>query len=127
MSNDNVAFSKQEKAIIEEVRAIRDSQLFDALKKAFASGEAGVFEFNDRKIFVEPKAPFAGLTWMEENAFHLGAEAFESNEELLKTLLHELYRLDHSIAYQPQGINQSVATRETISAFEFAEQASKVL
>ena len=122
-----MTFSKQEKAIIEQVRSLRDSPLFDAIKQAFTSGEQQVFELEGRKIFVEPEAPFAGLTWMEQNAFHLGTEAFETDKELLKTLLHELYRLEHRTVHQARGISQSSATRETILAFEFAERALKAL
>ena len=56
-----------------------------------------------------------------ENGFLIGREAFSSEAELGKTILHELYRLNTSTS--AGGVSGSLATSETAAAFNFAERA----
>ena len=60
-----------------------------------------------------------------ENGFLLGNEAFQSEAELTKTLLHELHRLSTSVV-QSSGATAGAAAAETEAAFQFAEKAYQV-
>jgi hypothetical protein len=57
---------------------------------------------------------------LKKNGFVLGREAFLSEAELSKTVLHELYRLTTSVA---RGTGGGLNNAETKAAFEFAERA----
>lgn len=88
-----------------------------------AAFEAGGAELNigGRTILVDPGAPVSGMTLFGENGFLVGREAFVTDAELTKTLLHETYRLTTSQA--ASGVSGSLATSETNAAFTFAERA----
>lgn len=115
-------FSPTELAIIGEVRAIKSGPLFAGFKKAFTEGRPKEWKAGERTILVESAAPFSGFTLMGENGFVLGKEAFVSDAELTKTLLHEIYRLDHSQA-RTHGVSGEQATSETQAAFGFSQRA----
>jgi hypothetical protein len=66
------------------------------------------------------------MTMFGENGFLIGNEAFQSEAELTKTLLHELHRLSTSNV-QVSGANAGSAAAETEAAFRFAEKAYKLL
>lgn len=117
-------YSPSEAAIIDEVLAIRNSPSFADFQRAFKDKKAMERKIAGRTILVEPGAPFSGFTLMGENGFVLGSEAFASEAELTKTLLHEIYRLEHSLA-KAQGVSGERAAFETRSAFEFSEKAYK--
>lgn len=70
---------------------------------------------------VEPNVPISGMTLFEENAFVIGKEAFSSDDELIKTILHELHRLYTSKS--SGGVNGALASQETEAAFNFANRA----
>ncbi len=48
----------------------------------------------------------------------IGKDAFKSQAELQKTILHELYRLNTSSS--ANGVSSSLGTKETKAAFDFA-------
>lgn len=73
----------------------------------------------------EPGLPASGMTMFGENGFLIGREAFTSSGELLKTVLHELYRLNTSAS--SAGVSAQLSVQETKAAFEFAERAFKEL
>lgn len=56
-----------------------------------------------------------------ENGFLIGRETFSSDEELAKTVLHELYRLNTSAS--AGGVSGELATQETAAAADFANRA----
>lgn len=60
-----------------------------------------------------------------ENGFVLGREAFASQAELGKTVLHELHRL--STSSSAGGVSGGLAAEETAAAFSFAERAIEAL
>jgi len=70
--------------------------------------------------------PASGFTLFEENAFVIGKEAFKSQAELNKTLLHELYRLNTSGAKSAR-VSRASAAAETKSAATFAEETYNAL
>lgn len=83
-------------------------------------------EINGRTLQYQPGGKFSGFSWFEKRGFILGDEAFRSEEELKKTILHELHRVTTSTILSGQnGISQNLATKETLSAYKFAEQAYK--
>lgn len=110
------AFSTTELTVVEEVRAIPISQL----RAAFEGGGAEL-NIGGRTILVDPGVPSSGMTLFGENGFIVGREAFTSDAELTKTLLHETFRLVTSQSVT--GVSGQLATSETEAAFTFAERA----
>jgi RHS repeat-associated protein len=115
-----VAFSATEKAIIAEARLILKNE--NLIMRTFESGIGTELKLAGRTVIIEPQAPMSGMTLFEENAFVIGREAFSSRPELVKTILHELYRLQTSTLRGATGIQQAVS-QETASAASFAEKA----
>ncbi len=118
-------FTTVERAVIDEARTILSSPEFEAIKAAHAAGEGVLVEVGGRTIQYEPGMPAAGFTLFEEDAFVMGREAFATPEEPAKTVLHELHRLATSQA--ADGVHGELVTKETASAFEFAERAVEEL
>lgn len=111
-----------EQKIIYEVRNILQSHQFQTLYNAFKQGVVHTEIINSRTIQVEPDLPFSGMALFKENGFVLGKEAFASKNELIKTLLHEIYRLETSTIGKNKKATQQEITAETKAAFEFAEK-----
>lgn len=65
--------------------------------------------------------PASGMTMFGENGFLIGREAFTSESELTKTVLHELYRLNTSAS--AGGVSGELAAQETAAAADFANRA----
>lgn len=80
-----------------------------------------------RTIMYEPALLASGFTLSGEDSFILGPEAFSSEEELIKTLLHELFRLATSVVLETKTATTTQILAETNAAFEFAERAFKSL
>ena len=62
-----------------------------------------------------------------ESGWHFGPRAFTSEEELRKTILQELHRLNFSDVVKQGGAGAEVATKSTKNAFEFAEQSWQLI
>jgi len=57
---------------------------------------------------------------LKKNGFNIGREAFESKEELIKTVLHEMQRLRTSTL---RGTGSALeVSKETKAAFDYAEK-----
>jgi hypothetical protein len=122
------AFTQAETAIINEARQILSSAEFAQLRAAKEAGQTLRVTINGRTIQYEAGAPWSGFTWAEQRGFVLGDEAFASEAELSKTVLHELHRL--TIGTIVPGGSISVASptaKETLAAYQFAEKAAKGL
>ncbi|GAB4044776.1 hypothetical protein GCM10028774_65360 [Spirosoma jeollabukense] len=113
-------FSPIENAVIKEAKKILSNEKI--IQKAFESGIGTELQIAGRTIIVEPGAPLSGMTLFEEKAFVIGREAFASRSELIKTILHELYRLQTS-GIPTSGATQAAVTQETAAAASFAERA----
>jgi hypothetical protein len=61
-----------------------------------------------------PKLSFSGFTLFGENGFVIGKEALRSSDELMKTVLHECYRLATSSVKSKKAIDQATATLEAV-------------
>jgi LysM repeat protein len=114
-------FSATEKGIIAEARQVMSSPEMMQIRHAQALGKPVILKIGGRLIQYEPGFPFSGMTNFGENGFLLGREAFTSETELTKTVLHELYRLTTSVARDTGGGGLNNA--ETKAAFEFADRA----
>ncbi|MEM7359644.1 MAG: hypothetical protein AAF431_11150 [Pseudomonadota bacterium] len=101
------------------------SAQFANLLTAQKDGEPAMEIINGRLIQYEPGLPASGMTMFGENGFLIGREAFESLQELDRTILHELYRLRNSTS--SGGVSGALATQETEEAFNFAMRAEQVL
>jgi hypothetical protein len=119
-------FSVEEAGIIAEAHGILESAEMAQIVEAHAAGESTVVEIAGRIIQYEPGLPASGMTMFGENGFLIGNEAFASNGELAKTVLHELYRLGTSVAPEA-GISGSTVASETEAAFTFASRAYEFL
>jgi RHS repeat-associated protein len=109
-------FSPAEMAVVEAVKKIPLGQL----QEAFDAGGAEL-SVDGRTILVDPGVPSSGFSLFGEDGFVVGNEAFSSEAELTKTLLHETYRL--AMTQSAGGLSQGLATSETQDAADFAERA----
>ncbi|HFA51544.1 MAG TPA: RHS repeat-associated core domain-containing protein [Bacteroidetes bacterium] len=114
-------FNNIELGIIDEVHSILGSREFSAGLDDMAQGISSEAIIDGRKILFEADGPFSGFSLFGENGFVIGREALGSQEELTKTLLHELHRLNTSNS--SQGVSQELLSGETMDAFQFAEKA----
>lgn len=65
----------------------------------------------------------SGMTWFGRG-FHLAPEAFASEGELTKTILHELFRLNvRAVGVEATG---AAATTETSAAAGFADRTYRI-
>ena len=112
--------NNQEQSIAKEAFQILNSPQFQNIVEGHKKNETALIEINDRTISYDD-APFSGMTWFEKNGFNIGKEAFKSEEELIKTVLHELHRLTTS-KLRGSG-NAADVSKETQAAFNFAEKA----
>ncbi len=109
-----------EKSIAQEAHEILNSTEFKKIVNAHSTKTPVQVEINGRTISYDD-APFSGMTWFEKNGFNIGREAFKSNEELVKTVLHETHRLRTSTL---RGTGSAAeVSKETKAAFDFAEKS----
>ena len=111
-------------AIVREGRAILNSSAMQTLRSAQQAGETAVVNVGGRTIQFEPALNASGMTNFGGNGFLLGNEAFQSSDELSKTVLHELYRLNTSRA---AGQTSGLVVDETAAAARFADENFRLL
>ncbi len=124
-------FTSSEREIIIEVKSILNSSEFDALRKAAKEGRQDSVKINGRTLTFEPDIPsgkgFYAITNSETMGFHLGIDAFQNQEELIKTLLHELHRLKFSDVVKTGSANKEIATFTTKNANDFANEVYELI
>lgn len=113
--------SKIKKNIAEESYKILNDKKFQQIIEAYHKKTSVGVTINGRYITFD-EGPFSGITNFAEGGFHIGTEAFSSEKELIKTVLHEMYRLNTSKLRGVTGTASEVA-KETKEAFNFAEEA----
>jgi hypothetical protein len=116
------SFTATEQSIVIEARRILSSPAFARIRAAQAAGKGVIVRINGRLIQYEPGAPCSGMTLFGENGFLLGREAFKSESEVVKTLLHELHRLTTSVV-RSEGATMATVHSETQAAKVFADRA----
>lgn len=118
-------FNAIESKVITEAKTIINSPEFTKIKSAHEAGQSVTVNIGGRIIQYEPGLNASGMTMFGENGFLIGNEAFASNAELSKTVLHELYRLNTSAL--ATGVSAELAAQETKAAFNFAQRAFEEL
>ena len=108
-------------AIIAEVRLLYRSPMMHQIRDAHRTARPVTVLIGKYSIQYEP-LPFSGMTAFP-HGFVVGKEAFASEDEFKKTLLHELYRLCHSEIGRGGHAHQSSIRAERDAAFQFAERS----
>lgn len=115
--------NERQRGVVEQaVRLLDEVQYLKFNDSTSSRGRARETHVDGRVIAYEPDAPdwMSGMTDHARQGFTLGPKAYSSEEELKKTLLQELYRLEFSESQT--GTTQVMAQSETHDAFTFAEQ-----
>jgi hypothetical protein len=112
--------------IVGEAKQLYGSPLMNSIRAAHKTGLSVTVKIGNYTVQYEP-LPFSGFTSFGINGFVIGKEAFKSEAEFKKTLLHELYRLHHSEVNKGGGADKDLAKAETLAAFQFAEQFYKMI
>jgi LysM repeat protein len=120
-------FNAAEKAIIIEVRAMLKAPELAQIRAAHAAGKEVVVKIGGRLIQYEPAMNASGMTMFGENGFLIGRQAFTSEAEFVKTLLHETHRLVTSAIGRGAGASGAAVAAETEAAFTFAERAYRAV
>ena len=122
-------FSAAEKGAIKEAKSILNSKGMQTLKSGAEKGTFTEVEIGGRQILFEPGIPTStGISAMTlENGFVLSSRAFSSTQELTKTVLQEVHRLNFSSVVKTGAASAESAALTTKNAFEFAEKAASVL
>jgi hypothetical protein len=115
-------FTAAEREIVREAHSILTSRQFGQIRTAFARGESVTVQIGGRTIQFEPRLPASGMTNFPDG-FLIGREAFASEAELTKTVLHELHRLHTSAIGRGAAASGAAVQAETEAAFAFAERA----
>jgi Mrp family chromosome partitioning ATPase len=106
------------------------------LKTAFENGTSAEVKIGGRTVIYEPELALvnfgaeggaSAMTLTAENGFILGPKAFSSSEELGKTVLQELHRLNNSIVVKTGEATTANAASTTNAAAAFAEKAVGLL
>jgi RHS repeat-associated protein len=124
-SGAGLGLSSAETSALEQGTSIFGSDELGALRAAHTAGRSAEVQVGGVNIVYEPGLNASGMTLFGERGFVLGREAFGSNDELAKTVLHELYRLGTSES--ASGLSAGLASVETKSAAQFANEYSWVL
>jgi hypothetical protein len=111
--------SPLEQTVAQEAQGILESKELDALRAAYESGKPTEVVIDGRTIVYATEYSGSGMILFGEDGFVLGNHAFSSEEELTKTLLHELHRLNTS-ASGMEGVSGELAGSETAAAQKFA-------
>ena len=112
-------------AIIAEVRVLYRSPLMQQIRDAHRAANPTLIRIGKYSIQYEPHA-FSGMTAFP-HGFVVGKEAFASEDEFKKTLLHEVYRLSHSEIGRGGDAHQTSIRAESDAAFQFAERSCMLI
>lgn len=119
-------FLPVESAIISEVQQMMASPEMEQIRRAYGEGVSLMCGIGGRLIQYEPSLPASGMTLFGEGGFVLGPEALVSEAELIRTCLHERYRLATSQIGRGAAASRSLTEAETQAAFGFAQRAYDV-
>jgi len=96
-----------ESMTVSEARSMLSSEEFAQIRAAYSAGRGTVAQIGGRIIQYEPDLPpsYPAVTDFKGNGFALGPGAFTTPLETEKTVLHELYRLNTTMAGVPGAEN----------------------
>jgi RHS repeat-associated protein len=91
--------SELETRIVNEANSLLNSKEFQMVENAYKTGKEASVKIGNRTINYSPETSASSITmhpspFFEGSGFQLGPEAFSSTEELKKTFIQELYRLN---------------------------------
>lgn len=112
--------SAADAAVLSRAQLVWQSAELAELRAAHLAGVASEVQIGGAPVLYSPNAPTVGMSLFNSNGFLLGPEAFSSDEELAKTILHELYRLETSLA--ADGVSAELVGPETKAAVDFANR-----
>ncbi len=113
-----------EASILSDARNVFKSPLLRQIREAFAHDSEAKVQIGWVYIQFEPDIPAgacSAITDFQGNGFTIGRDAFKSDQEFRKTLLHEIYRLRQS-ARAPVEAGHELVRSETRAAFDFADR-----
>lgn len=116
--------SELDGSILGDVRAIFRSPLIKSIRQAFAKNIEVKVTIGKYYVQYEPAIPAgmcSAMTDFAGNGFTMARDAFKTEDEFKKTLLHEVYRLRTS-AQAPVEAGHERQRIETDAAFQFAER-----
>ena len=111
--------------IVARVQSIYASKELGKIRDAHEGKKSLTVQIGAFSVQYEP-LPFSGMTAFPAG-FVIGREAFASEDELKKTLLHEVYRLSSSAIGRGGGADPETIRAETNAAFHFAEQFHRLV
>ncbi|MER5866773.1 polymorphic toxin-type HINT domain-containing protein [Kitasatospora sp. NPDC002040] len=120
-SGEGDALTALEQQISDEAKAIFSSPEFASIRAGHAAGEVAEISVRGVTVMYEPGLPSSGFTMFGERGFVMGPEAFVSESEAAKTVLHEMHRITTSEV--AGGVTGELAADETKAAFNFANKA----
>jgi hypothetical protein len=121
----NPSSGESDADIIGEVRQMYHSPLMVHIREAHKRGVPATVKIGSFTIQYEAHQ-FSAMTLFPDG-FVIGKEAFASESEFKKTLLHETYRLCHSEIGQGQEAHSGNIKAETNAAFQFAERSCDLI
>src|SRR5690348_16552624 len=104
-----------EASILQDVRTIFRSPLLNRIRHAFAHNIETKVQIGNYYIQYEPGIPAgycSAMTDFQGNGFTMARDAFKTDDEFKKTLLHEVYRLRTS-AQAPVEAGHALQRLET--------------
>lgn len=114
-----------ETQIVKSARQIWNSQAFKSGIRGMRAGKNSEITVDGVKVVFQADGPFSGMTLFGERGFVIGKEALRSPDEIVKTVLHEFYRLSTSAAGPNSGVSQALVAKETNNVVNFVERAFK--
>jgi RHS repeat-associated protein len=118
-----------EQAIALEARSIVLAEEFASIRAAHAEGVLTSTTIGKMTIQYEPGLPGAGFSLSSggERAFLIGPEAFKTEAELIKTVIHETRRVHLDVAAKTTGLSQAIATESSDAALQLSEKVFGVV
>ena len=119
----------QEAQIADDVAQMLQNPEFSKLMQAFRNGTEVEVNLNGVTVQFNPKFNSESFVIPGERGFMMGPKAFNSRESTVKTMLHEMHRIETSMT---RGMGEaagpgSLNTIETQRAFDYAERAYRAL
>jgi hypothetical protein len=105
---------------------IYNSPQFTQIRQAARPNTEAQVRIDDTEVYYAPELRASGFS-LRPDGFALGAPAFTSQAELVKTLLHESYRLAAAVGSGGAGVSGETAANATNDAFSFAEANFEML
>ncbi|QIS05030.1 hypothetical protein F5X71_24335 [Nocardia brasiliensis] len=122
-----------EQSIAQAAIDLMNSPDFARITEAVANGQESTLNINGYRVQFEPDIPsgfgFRAMTFFEKNGWTFAGDAFESMDELAKTVAQEMYRLNTSTIREGEITEalSELAKRESGDAAAFAEKAYQVI